>query len=78
MSDGQKWNLQLLTCYSPPAVTWTELLRLPLPDAGDSVDTEVVDNKEEQEVGGEGHHYPTRDKQLPDRYTPVDLRQKKT
>ncbi len=55
LSDGQKWNLQLLKHYLPPAVTWTELLGQPSPDAAVDSGTEVVGNREEQTVKEEEH-----------------------
>ncbi len=77
LSDGQKWNTQLLKRYQPPVATWTELLGPPiLPDAEvnqegckDAVDT--------QNEGHEGCRYPTRDRHPPDRYAPEDFRQQK-
>ncbi len=75
--DGQKWNLRLLKCYVPPTATWTELLGLPLPEAADNQDTKVVDVRQEQGVVDGRHHYPTRDRQLPDHYMPGDFQHKK-
>ncbi len=73
LSNGQKWNLRLLKCYTLPDVTWTEFLGLPLPDAAGDLGTEAT----KQEVGDEPHHYPARARQPPDCYTPEDFRQKK-
>ncbi len=48
-----------------------------LPASDGTWGMDEVDDVVEQEVGGEGHHYPARDRQPPDRCVPEDFRQKK-
>ncbi len=60
LSDGQKWNMQLLKHYVPPSTTWTELMGLPATEGnqGNHRDNEDVSSGEEH-VGEEEHHYLT-------------------
>ncbi len=40
LSDGQKWNSQLLKCFVPPAMTWSKILGAPPPICEDTLSTE--------------------------------------
>ncbi len=59
LSNGQKWNLRLLKCFMPPAVTWSESLGAPPPIREGTVGTkEPIEGSERPETVQDPHRYP--------------------
>ncbi len=76
LSDGQKWNVQLLKLYLPPATAWADFLPVAqMPEAIKPLpDEQITDGDIQGPEDIVGRRYPDCERLPPDRYSPEDWR----